>query len=145
MNWIISTCLDIFCGLWSEHPTVAGFFGGETVVLLLVFIPSNIRMSKTLGGSSSTRHSTSVRHSGHLNSLCVATISSRHFLQNVCWQDRTLLDVSKRSRHTEHSSKSFNSFSSIIDVEWLIKKNWLNQRVTYTIWKKIDKANFILA
>jgi hypothetical protein len=41
-------------------------------------------------------------------------ISSKHFLQNVCWQGRTLLEMSNRSRHTEHSSRSFNIHSSMV-------------------------------
>jgi len=140
------TCLIVF-GLWSKHPTGDGFLGGE-IVVLLHFIPSNIRISRTLGGSSSTLHSTSVRHSGHRSSLCVATISSKHFLQNVCWQASTLFDVSKRSRHTEHSSKSFSCFSSIVDQ--LKSKNKLRRKTnsiseltswqtTITLWENTNR------
>lgn len=77
-------------------------------------IPSRIRMRRTLGGKSSIFTSTRMRHSGHRSSLWVLTISSKHFLQNVCWHGSTLLEVSSRSRHTEHSNKSFNVHSSIL-------------------------------
>lgn len=35
-------------------------------------------------------------------------LTSKHFLQNVCWQGSTFDDVSSRSRHTEHSRISFD-------------------------------------
>lgn len=41
------------------------------------------------------------------------TLTSRHFRQNVCWHGSTFDVVSKRSRHTEHSSKSLSVRSSI--------------------------------
>lgn len=85
-------------------------------------IPSNILIKSTFGGSSSILNSTNIRHSGHLNSLCVLTISSRHFRQKVCWQGRTLLDVSRRSRHTEHSKRSFNIHSSIFNVIYDVQR-----------------------
>lgn len=39
--------------------------------------------------------------------------TSKHFRQNVCWHGSTRDVVSSRSRHTEHSSKSFSVFTSI--------------------------------
>lgn len=82
-------------------------------------IPSRILIRSTFGGKSSIPTSTKTRHSGHLSSLCVWTISSKHFLQNVCWQGRTLLDVSNLSKHTEHSNRSFKVHSSILRWEFL--------------------------
>lgn len=79
-----------------------------------VFIPSNNRTRRIFVGRSSTLISTIVLHSGHLSSCFVLTISSKHLLQNVCWQGRTLLVWSSISRHTEHSSNSFSDCSSMI-------------------------------
>lgn len=40
----------------------------------------------------------------------------------MCWHGSTLLDVSSRSRHTEHSNKSFSMHSSIV-------KRWLSRLI----------------
>lgn len=87
---------------------LAWFFGAA------LRIPSRIRINNTFGGRSSTLASTRTRHSGQRSSRWVLTISSRHFLQKVCWHGNTLLDVSSRSKHTEHSNKSFSIHSSIM-------------------------------
>ena len=78
------------------------------------FMPSSSRMRRIFDGSSSMGICTRLRHSGHLNSCFVLTISSRHRRQNVCWHGSTLLDNSNRSRQTEHSNSSFNTRSSIL-------------------------------
>lgn len=78
------------------------------------FMPSNSRIRSIFGGRFSMGISTRLRHSGHLSSCFVLTISSRHRRQNVCWHGNTLLDNSNLSRQTEHSNSSFNTRSSIL-------------------------------
>lgn len=43
-------------------------------------------------------------------------LTSRHFLQNVCWHGNTLEEVSNRSRQTEHSKIKFRVYSSILYI-----------------------------
>lgn len=44
----------------------------------------------------------------------VFSLTSKHFRQNVCWHGRTFDVVFSRSKHTEHSNKSFNVCSSML-------------------------------
>lgn len=66
-----------------------------------------------LAGSSSTPQPTRMRHSGQRSSWREHTMLSRQRRQKVCWHGNTLAVVSRRSRHTEHSSKSSSDDSSI--------------------------------
>lgn len=107
---------DMLCSCWAGGGIYLLLPGMMRFLGAAFRIPSKILMSKTLGGRSSILASTNTRHSGQRNSLWVCTISSKHFLQNVCWQGSTLLYVSNRSKQTEHSSKSFRVHSSIINT-----------------------------
>lgn len=80
----------------------------------LCFMPSSRRTRRMLLGSSSTAHSTNVRHSGHRSSPREPRMPWRHRRQKVCWQGRTFAEASSRSRQTGHSSKSNNTDSSIL-------------------------------
>lgn len=119
--------------LWPTQPDAGSLtlppdelrFHGPTEFL----IPSSMRIRSTFGGSSSIFVSTRTRHSGQRNSLLVLNMSSKHFLQKVCWHGRTLLDVSSLSRQTEHSSRSLSIRSSIlVRVDHLGKSNNLLTR-----------------
>lgn len=92
----------------------------------LCLIPSNRRTRRMLLGSSSTAHSTSVRHSGQRSSPRDPRMPWRHLRQKVCWQGRTFAEASSRSRQTGHSSKSNNTDSSILCVFCLYfsRKTW---------------------
>lgn len=79
----------------------------------LCLMPSSSLTSRMLLGSSSTPEPTRVLHSGHLSSFREPTIPSKHRLQNVCWQGKTLAEASSRSRHTGHSRRSSKADSSI--------------------------------
>lgn len=79
-------------------------------------IPSNRRTRRMLLGSSSTAHSTNVRHSGQRSSPREPRMPWRHRRQKVCWQGRTFAEASSRSRQTGHSSKSNSTDSSILCV-----------------------------
>lgn len=83
-------------------------------LLGLCLMPSNRRTRRILLGSSSTAHSTRVRHSGQRSSPREPKIPWRHRRQKVCWQGRTFAEASSRSRQTGHSSKSNNTDSSIL-------------------------------
>lgn len=76
-------------------------------------MPSSRRTRRMLAGSSSTPQPTRMRHSGQRSSWREHTMLSRQRRQKVCWQGSTLAVVSKRSRHTEHSSKSRSDDSSM--------------------------------
>lgn len=95
------------------------------------FNSSRILTSRIFAGKSSTSSSTSILHSGHLNSFLVSTISFKHLLQNVCWQGNTLQLWLSCSRHTEHSKSSFNctvSMSSVEDVKLRWRRPWIRHR-----------------
>lgn len=77
------------------------------IVVFCMFNPSRMRTNRMFAGKSSTSSFTRTRHSGHLNSFLLSTISSKHLLQNVCWHGNTLELWSSCSRHTEHSKSSF--------------------------------------
>lgn len=77
------------------------------------FRPSRRRTRRMLAGKSSTPQSTSTRHSGQRSSRRELTMLSRQRRQNVCWHGSTLALASRRSRHTEHSSKSNSDDSSM--------------------------------
>lgn len=89
-------------------------------------MPSNRRTRRMLLGSSSTAHSTNVRHSGQRSSPREPRIPWRHRRQKVCWQGRTFAEASSRSRQTGHSSKSNSTDSSILCVfsHHLSRKTW---------------------
>lgn len=108
--WPISGCC---CG-WGRKFT---WPSPRFLFLGAFFIPSKIRIRSTFGGRSSILASTRILHSGQRSSLWVLTISSKHFLQNVCWHGNTLLEVSSLSKHTEHSRRSFNVHSSMIELQ----------------------------
>ncbi|XP_057157236.1 serine/arginine repetitive matrix protein 3-like [Pan paniscus] len=76
-------------------------------------MPSSSRTSKMLAGSSSTPQPTRMRHSGQRSSWREHTMLSRQRRQKVCWHGSTLAVVSRRSRHTEHSSRSSSDDSSM--------------------------------
>lgn len=76
-------------------------------------MPSSRRTSRMLAGSSSTPQPTRMRHSGQRSSWREHTMLSRQRRQKVCWQGSTLAVVSRRSRHTEHSSRSSSDDSSM--------------------------------
>lgn len=92
----------------------------------LCLMPSSRRTRRMLLGSSSTAHSTNVRHSGQRNSPREPRMPWRHRRQKVCWQGRTFAEASSRSRQTGHSSKSNNTDSSILCVFCLYfsRKTW---------------------
>ena len=89
-------------------------------------MPERSLLSITLVGRFCIGVVTSALHSGHKNKtvggatppwqllaatppfdfLCLATKSSRHGRQNVCWQGRTRCCEPKGSRQTEHSKRS---------------------------------------
>lgn len=80
----------------------------------LCLMPSSRRTRRMLLGSSSTAHSTNVRHSGQRSSPREPRMPWRHLRQKVCWQGRTFAEASRRSRHTGHSSKSSSTDSSML-------------------------------
>lgn len=80
-------------------------------------IPSRRRTSRMLAGRSSTPQSTRMRHSGQRSSFRELTMFSRQRRQKVCWHGSTLAVVSRRSRHTEHSSRSSNDEDSSMSAE----------------------------
>lgn len=96
----------------------------------LCLMPSKRRTRRMLLGSSSTAHSTNVRHSGHRNSPREPRIPWRHRRQKVCWQGRTFAEASRRSKQTGHSSKSNNTDSSILCVfcRYFSRKNMMLMR-----------------
>ena len=97
----------------------------EPALLGLCFMPSSRRTRRMLLGSSSTAHSTNVRHSGQRSSPREPRMPWRHLRQKVCWQGRTFAEASSRSRQTGHSSKSSNTDSSILRVLGLqFRKAW---------------------
>lgn len=79
-------------------------------------IPSKRRTRRMLLGSSSTAHSTNVRHSGQRSSPREPRMPWRQRRQKVCWQGRTFAEASSRSRQTGHSSKSNSTDSSILSL-----------------------------
>lgn len=79
-------------------------------------IPSKRRTRRMLLGSSSTAHSTNVRHSGQRSSPREPRMPWRQRRQKVCWQGRTFAEASSRSRQTGHSSKSNSTDSSILSA-----------------------------
>jgi hypothetical protein len=90
-----------------------GLLPGLAPVRGLWRMPSSRRTSSMLAGSSSTPQPTRMRHSGQRSSWREHTMLSRQRRQKVCWHGNTLAVVSRRSRHTEHSSKSSSDDSSI--------------------------------
>lgn len=112
------TCFEKRLSLKPCSPCLAGDLVRSE---FLVFNPSKSLMSKMFDGNSSTGISTRVLHSGQRSSRLVPYISSKQRLQKVCWQGRTLLVWSNRSRHTEHSSSSFNDCSSILSQRTLLE------------------------
>lgn len=76
-------------------------------------MPSSRRTKRMLAGSSSTPQPTRMRHSGQRSSWREHTMLSRQRRQKVCWHGSTLAVVSRRSRHTEHSSRSSSEDSSM--------------------------------
>lgn len=62
---------------------------------------------------------TRVRHSGHLSSpLFLHEMSSRHWVQKVCWQGNTLWRSFSSSRQTEHSRRlSIAMFIAITEIK----------------------------
>lgn len=80
-------------------------------------IPSRRRTRRILAGRSSTPQSTKMRHSGQRSSFRELTMFSRQRRQKVCWHGSTLAVVSRRSRHTEHSSKSSSDEDSSMSAE----------------------------
>lgn len=82
----------------------------------LCLMPSKRRTRRMLLGSSSTAHSTNVRHSGQRSSPREPRMPWRQRRQKVCWQGRTFAEASNRSRHTGHSSKSNSTDSSILST-----------------------------
>lgn len=80
-------------------------------------IPSRSRTRRMLAGRSSTPQSTKMRHSGHRSSLRELIMFSRQRRQKVCWHGSTLAVVSRRSRHTEHSSRSSSDEESSMSPE----------------------------
>lgn len=91
-----------------QNPAPGAAFRGRCL------IPSKRRTRRMLLGSSSTAHSTKVRHSGQRSSPREPKMPWRQRRQNVCWQGRTLAEASRRSRQTGHSSKSNSTDSSIL-------------------------------
>lgn len=80
-------------------------------------IPSRRRTRRMLAGRSSTPQSTRMRHSGQRSSFRELTMFSRQRRQKVCWHGSTLAVVSRRSRHTEHSSRSSSDEESSMSAE----------------------------
>lgn len=80
-------------------------------------IPSRRRTRRMLAGRSSTPQSTNMRHSGQRSSFLELTMFSRQRRQKVCWHGSTLAVVSRRSRHTEHSSRSSSDEDSSMSAE----------------------------
>lgn len=80
-------------------------------------IPSRRRTRRMLAGRSSTPQSTRMRHSGQRSSFRELTMFSRQRRQKVCWHGSTLAVVSRRSRHTEHSSRSSSDEDSSMSAE----------------------------
>lgn len=99
----------------------------------LCLIPSSRRTRRMLLGSSSTAHSTSVRHSGQRNSPREPKMPWRQRRQKVCWQGRTFAEASSRSRQTGHSSKSKSTDSSILCLFCLYfsRKNMVLIRILF--------------
>lgn len=80
-------------------------------------MPSRRRTRRILAGRSSTPQSTNMRHSGQRSSFRELTMFSRQRRQKVCWHGSTLAVVSRRSRHTEHSSRSSSDEDSSMSAD----------------------------